>query len=276
MIPRLVLSSPNSSLCWIKYMAFHMDRKELTKAREVTKRALEKINVREEEERLNIYLAWLNLESQLGDDQSTDDLLAEALKYNDQYKVYTRAADAFDGNGDKDRAEKLYKILVKKFRKEPDAWTALGSHYFSRGDLKEARFTLQRSIQNLDRKDHVPITVRFGLLEFKSGDAERGKTVFETVLGNYPNRTDLWSVYADALVKAGQTEAARSVYERMVMLRLQPKKMKFFFKKFLAFEEAHGDQQGVDRVRKKALEYVEGTMGLGGVISVKEEIVDED
>ena len=30
---RLVLSSPNSSLCWIKYAAFHLERKEQDKAR---------------------------------------------------------------------------------------------------------------------------------------------------------------------------------------------------------------------------------------------------
>ena len=45
------------------------------------------------------------------------------------------------------------------------------------------------------------------------------------------------------------------VFDRMIMLNLQPKKMKMFFKKYLAFEEAHGEPQGVDRVRKRALEY---------------------
>lgn len=43
---RLLLSSPNSSIVWVKYMAYHMGRKEPAKAREVAKRALEKINFR--------------------------------------------------------------------------------------------------------------------------------------------------------------------------------------------------------------------------------------
>ncbi len=266
---RLVLSTPDSSLCWIKYIAFHAGRKESGKAREVAKRALEKIGFREGEERLNVYMAWLNLESSLGDEESAEGVLQEALKYNDQYKVYSRAAAAFEQGGNKERAEALYKTLAKKFRRESEAWVLLGTHYFRSGDLKEARFTLQRAVQNLDRKDHVGVTVKFGLLEFKLGEAERGKTVFETVLGNFPGRTDLWSVYADALVKAGEAEAARAVFERMVSLRLQPKKMKFFFKKYLAFEEEHGDQQGADRVRKKALEYVEGTVGLSDQIKVE-------
>ncbi len=259
---RLVLASPNSSLCWIKYMAFYMEKKELGKAREVTSRALEKINFREGEERLNVYMAWLNLENTLGDEESTENLLAEALKYNDQYKVYIRAATAFEQSGNPEKAEKLYKILARRFCKETEPWILLGTHYFSVGNMKEARFTLQRSIQNLERKEHVNITAKFGQLEFKVGEVERGKTVFETILDNYPSRTDLWSVYADALIKAGEMEAARGVFERMISLRMPPKKMKFFFKKYLAFEEAHGDQQGIDKVRKKALEYVEGTVGI--------------
>ena len=44
------------------------------------------------------------------------------------------------------------------------------------------------------------------------GDPERGKTLFETILSNFPRRTDLWSVYVDQLVKTGDTEAARALY----------------------------------------------------------------
>ena len=36
-----------------------------------------------------------------------------------------------------------------------------------------------------------------GLLEFKAGSAERGRSIFEGVLRNYPKRLDLWSVYLD-------------------------------------------------------------------------------
>lgn len=43
---RLVLASPDSSLCWIQYIAFHMEKQEFGLAREVIKRALEKINFR--------------------------------------------------------------------------------------------------------------------------------------------------------------------------------------------------------------------------------------
>lgn len=50
---------------------------------------------------------------------------------------------------------------------------------------------------------------KFAQMEFKYGEAERGKTMFENVLVNYPRRTDLWSVYIDMVVKSGDLEGTR-------------------------------------------------------------------
>ena len=255
---RLLIASPNSSLCYIQYMAFEAQRGGVDKARKVAERALEKINFREEDERLNVYLAWFNLELELKSDKH-DDVLAKALKFCDQYKVYDKAALIFEKAGDAKAAEKTLKTMARKFRLEPEVWIKLGLFYFRTENAKEARFTLQRSLQadNLEKKHHVQVTSKFAQMEFKFGDVERGKTVFEKILDNYPNRIDLWSVYVDMLVKVEDVEAARSVLERCIGLGLAPKKMKFFFKKFLEFEEKHGDDQSVNAVRKKALQYVE-------------------
>ena len=113
---RLVLSSPSSSLCWIKYVAFHLGRNDADAARAVVQRALEKISFREEQERLNVYVAWLNLENSFGgggeDDSAVEDVLAKALKFCDQFAIYPQAAQVFASSGKTERAEKLYKVLI--------------------------------------------------------------------------------------------------------------------------------------------------------------------
>lgn len=43
---RLVLSSPNSSILWLQYMAFHLQATEIEKARAVAERALKTISFR--------------------------------------------------------------------------------------------------------------------------------------------------------------------------------------------------------------------------------------
>ena len=38
-----------------------------------------------------------------------------------------------------EKAEKIFKIMARKFCKEPDVWTQLGQFYFKTGNLKDAR-----------------------------------------------------------------------------------------------------------------------------------------
>ena len=47
----------------------------------------------------------------------------------------------------------------------------------------------------------VNVIVKFSQYEFQYGDIEQGKTMFESVLHNYPKRVDVWSVYIDLLIK---------------------------------------------------------------------------
>ena len=42
---------------------------------------------------------------------------------------------------------------------------------------------------------------KFAQLEFRFGEPERGKTMFEGLLSSYPKRVDVWSIYMDVLVK---------------------------------------------------------------------------
>jgi len=63
------------------------------------------------------------------------------------------------------------------------------------------------------------------------------------------------------VIKNNELEFGRELYERMVGLNLQPKKMKAIFKRYMEFETIHGNQQGVDKVRKQALAYVESKFG---------------
>ena len=65
-------------------------------------------------------------------------------------------------------------------------WSRLGHFYFAQGNLKEARFTLQRSLQNLETKHHVDISSKFGQLEFKMGEPERAKEIFQKILDLEP------------------------------------------------------------------------------------------
>ena len=259
---RLVVGSPDSSLVWVQYMALVMQSGELETARALASRALQRINFRLEEERLNIFLAWLNLENTFGTEEAMAGVLKEALQCCDQFKVYSQVAAIYQQSGKMAEAEKTFKILTKKFNKEKEVWIKFGIFYYKNNKLTDGRFVLQRSLQSLDKREHIEMSSKFAQIEFRYGEAERGKTMFETILANYPKRTDLWSVYADQLVKTGDLDSARALFRRMSTLNLQAKKMKFLLKKWHDFEAGHGTEAGVSEVKQAAQRYLEGK-GLG-------------
>jgi len=260
---RLVVASPDSSLVWVQYMALAMQGGELEVARGVAKRALQRINFRLEDERLNIFLAWLNLENTFGTEEAMAEVLKEALQCCDQFKVYSQVAAIYQQSGKISEAEKIHKVMVRKFNKEKEVWIKFGIFYYKNNKLNDGRFVLQRSLQSLEKKEHLEMSSKFAQIEFRYGDPERGKTMFETILANYPRRTDLWSVYVDQLVKTGDIDAARALFRRMATLDLQAKRMKFLFKKWLDFETGHGTESGVSEVRQAAQKYLEGKGGGG-------------
>ncbi len=55
----------------------------------------------------------------------------------------------------------------------------------------------------------VETIAKFAQMEFKYGEPERGKTMFENILSSYPKRTDLWLVYIDMMIKLQQLPPVR-------------------------------------------------------------------
>jgi len=98
---------------------------------------------------------------------------------------------------------------------------------------------------------------KFAQLEYQWGSADRGRTIFENVLTTYPKRVDIWSIYIDMELKTNEVERIRAIFERVITLNLSSKKMKFFFKRYLAFEKEKGNAVTADAVKNKARQWVE-------------------
>jgi hypothetical protein len=44
---------------------------------------------------------------------------------------------------------------------------------------------------------------KFAQMEFKYAEAERGRTIFEGIMANYPKRVDLWNIFLDMEIRTG-------------------------------------------------------------------------
>ncbi|KAJ9583610.1 hypothetical protein L9F63_022054, partial [Diploptera punctata] len=252
---RLVLSSPNSSLCWIKYMSFHLQATEIEKARAIAQRALSTISFREEQEKLNVWCALLNLENLYGSKESVNKVLEEALRMNEPFKVYIRMLHIYADSNKIEETEELVSTVTKKFRDNKEAWLQCGEVLLKVGKKEKSHLLMQKALNGLEKKYHVEVISKFAHLENRLGDTERAQTLMEHILTSYPKRTDIWLSYVDMLVKKGLHDAARQVLERAVAQKLAVRKMKSLFSKFVQFEEQHGTPESVSKVHQNGAEY---------------------
>ncbi|KFP34471.1 Protein RRP5, partial [Colius striatus] len=259
---RLVLSSPNSSILWLQYMAFHLQATEIEKARAVAERALKTICFREEQEKLNVWVALLNLENMYGTEETLMKVFERAVQYNEPLKVFQHLCDIYANSEKYKQAEELYHTMLKRFRQEKSVWLKYASFLLKQGQKEATHRLLERALKALPTKEHVDVISRFAQLEFRFGDPEHAKALFESTLSSYPKRTDIWSIYVDIMIKHGSQKEVRDIFERVVHLSLAPKKMKFFFKRYLDYEKKFGTTESVLAVKRAALEYVESKSSL--------------
>ncbi|XP_035228695.1 protein RRP5 homolog, partial [Stegodyphus dumicola] len=164
----LVTTYPNSSKAWLLYMVYCLKHAEVNKARAVTKRALQTINFREDKEKLNIWKALLNLELHYGTDESVDNVLKEALVYNDQGVIYNHMLDAYISFEKTEDLKKLSNVILKKLKNDKEVWIKFMTYYMKIGKQKEARNFLSRSLQSVPNRERMYNISSFPFFLFKN------------------------------------------------------------------------------------------------------------
>ena len=254
---RLLLGSPNSSYLWIQYASFQLQLGDVAKGREVARRALQVINFREEQEKFNVWIALLNLENAFGSEETLEETYREACAYNDDKTVSLRLAEILEKSGKVDQADEHWKRTAKKFGFSSHVWTEYHRFLLRAGRSDDARVMVAKSMQSLEKKKHVETVVGYALNDFRIGDAERGRTVFEGLVDTYPKRLDIWWQYVDQETRAGNAAQVRDLFERILSLKQSSKKVRSVLKKWLAFEKKHGDQAAQTAVLDRARRFVE-------------------
>ncbi|KAK5698625.1 rRNA biogenesis protein rrp5 [Elasticomyces elasticus] len=277
---RQLLGQPNNSGLWIQYMAFQLQLSEIQKARDIAERALRTIHIRETEEKANIWIACMNLEVEYGDDERVEEIFKQACQVQDPLEMHEKLASIYIDSGKYGRADAIFERIVanKAFRASPDVW--LNYATFLMGNMKDparGRSMLSRALQSIPKEKNRPLTAKFAGLEFHSsqGDPERGRTIFETLIEQWPTWSSGWDMWVDlersrlshvtaADEKLEAKEQVRTLYERMTAQKMKKRRAKFVFKRWLEFEENEGGPKTVERVKMLAKEFVERLQASGG------------
>lgn len=150
---RLVLATPNNSLIWIKFMVFHLQALEVDKARAVFRRALKAINFRWQDDILNVWVAYLNLELRYGQPENFDQAFSEALSTNDQFKVTMRTIEILADSDKIALCKAKTTVAMKKFKERVELWPKIAAAYFRMGLKEEANQLLNKALAVLDKRD---------------------------------------------------------------------------------------------------------------------------
>ncbi|KAI2630538.1 hypothetical protein GGS21DRAFT_207009 [Xylaria nigripes] len=259
---QLLNRQPNSADLWTRYMAFQMQVSELAKAREVAERAVTTINSTEETEKMNAWIAYLNLEVRFGNDDTVDGVFKRACQVNDQQEIYQRLASIYVQDNKAEKADALFQTITKKFgANSPEVWHNY-AHWLHavQNEPDRARGLLSRATQALPDHARLPLMTKFAALEYNSpnGSAERGRTMFEGLIGTFPKRFDLWSQLLDHEIGPnGDKAVIRDVFVRATKVKgLKARPAKKWFKRWADWEEKNGDSNSQDKVRAKAAEWV--------------------
>lgn len=258
---KLLRNSPNSSFVWIQYMAFMLSLADIEGARSIAERALRTINIREEAEKLNVWLAYFNLENEYGSppEEAVSKLFLRALQSCDPKKVHLALLGMYERTEQHRLAEELLNKMVKKFKHSCKVWLRR-FQWILKQNKDDVQSVVKRAVLCLPRHKHIKFLSQAAILEFKGGVPDRGRSIFEGMVREYPKRTDLWSIYLDQEIRLGDEDVIRALFERATSLSLPPKKMKFLFKKYLEYEKSVADEARIDYVKKKAIQYVENTL----------------
>eukprot|EP00397_Hematodinium_sp_SG-2012_P000662 GEMP01000663.1.p1 GENE.GEMP01000663.1~~GEMP01000663.1.p1 ORF type:complete len:1845 (+),score=482.73 GEMP01000663.1:24-5537(+) len=256
---RLLLTEGDSSVVWIKYMAFHLQLSELEKARSVAERAVKHINYTEDKERFNVWIAFLNLECQFGTPETLKKAFQRACAYTSEKKMHIQMTHIRERNNQTDEARKAHVLCCEKFPRSKKVWIRYLEFLYNSKQFEVAHEVLTKALLALPKRKHVQVTTKTAVLEYSHGSQERGKTIFEGLCASYPKRLDIWSVYLDSHIKAEKEnlESVRDLFRRAVTMKLKAFKMKFFYKRWLDFERKFGDAMGEEEVKRKAREFVE-------------------
>ena len=150
---RLIVSNPNSAEAWISYMAYQAQNGNVDEARKIAENALNTIDSREEQERLNVYTAYLSLEVTSGDENSLKEIFRRATSAHDQLEVYKRLANIYTTTNKNEELDKLYQVMIKKFgQHHREVYVLYGGFLYNDNRQEDGRELMKKAMNSLPKK----------------------------------------------------------------------------------------------------------------------------
>ena len=254
---KAVETDRDNSLEWIKLMKCFIQRGEIEQARKTAQKAIEIINFRKLEEKLNVWKALMLIEAKHGTDKSLQTVYNNALQVCERKDIMLHMCKIYKQRNDAENEEKVFRGLFKKVKGSCKVYKKYCNFLMRTSREEEIKMTIGKAKTSLDKKKMIKLQLYVARIQYKYGSVDKGRSMFEEIVENNPKRLDIWNIYIDMEQQVGDVTVIRRLFERVVKMKLSTKTMKTFLTKYLEFERVNGDENRMEHVREIAKSFVE-------------------
>ena len=163
---KLILSDFNNSVNWIKYASYILDKMNLSSSRKIFERAIKAIDIANLKEKLNVWIAFINLEYTYGDNNSYQSCVERALEINDKKSIYKHLITIYSQSNKFELALEIYKLCLKSYFGDLELWKKFLEFLFEaqkagalsqNTDFMSPKEGLNRAIQIVPKSKNIDV-----------------------------------------------------------------------------------------------------------------------
>lgn len=149
---KLILSDTQNSYYWIQYAAFILDNLGMDSARKIIERAVQTIDISNLKDKMNLWIAYMNLENTYGKPDNFKSVVERALEINEKKEIYKHLISIYKLSQKYDLAFEVFRIAIKEYFEDISVWKNFLEFLFEVRILKsknESNMSLLKKLENV-------------------------------------------------------------------------------------------------------------------------------
>jgi rRNA biogenesis protein RRP5 len=149
---KLILSDPQNSLYWIQYSAFILDNLGMESCRKIMDRAVHTIDITNLKNKMNLWIAYMNLENTYGTQENFKSVVERALIVNEKREIYKHLINIYKISSKFDLAFEVFKICIKEYFEDINVWKSFIEFLF---EVKAEKIKKENNVNFLKKIENV-------------------------------------------------------------------------------------------------------------------------
>ena len=149
---KLILSDPQNSLYWIQYSAFILDNLGMDSARKIMDRAVHTVDIANLKDKMNLWIAYMNLENTYGTPEKFKETVQRALEVNNKKDIYKHLVSIYKLSDKYELAFEVLRICIKEYFEDVQLWKNLIEFLF---EVKALRIKNESNVKALKKLENI-------------------------------------------------------------------------------------------------------------------------